>query len=252
MTADRTITFDAVFNFRDLGGYSVRKGLRVGRGRVFRSGELRYATGADTQRLTNKLGIRSVLDLRNEEELESQGVGPLRETAIGYYNVPLVTDRRVDVEGLRQLRNTGELYVLLIDDTGYQANLRQCLSVIADRENMPLVFHCSAGKDRTGVLAAVLLSVLGVSDDDVAYDYALTARAMESHLSRSRKDPDMAKFLDSLPDFMHESSPASMELFLSTVRRRYGSVREYLRSAGADAALFDRLEAALLVEVTGL
>ena len=248
MAAERSVTFDAVFNFRDLGGYSVDKGLRVSRGRVFRSGELRHATGVDTRRITNEVGIRSVLDLRNKQELESQGVGPLRETAISYHNVPLATDRSIDLASLHRLRDNGELYLFVMDDAGYQVRLMECLDIIANRDNMPLVFHCSAGKDRTGVLAAILLSVLGVADDDVIEDYALTASAMPGHLSRSRKDPDTAKFLDSLPDYMHQSSPASMATFLSALRLRYGSVRGYLRSVGAKPSLFDRLETALLIK----
>ena len=252
MAAERSVRFDAVFNFRDLGGYSADNGFRVSRGRVFRSGELRHATGGDMRRLTGEIGIKSVLDLRNKQELESQGLGPLRETAIGYHNVPIATDRSIDLASLHRLQDNGELYLLVTEDAGYQARLIRCLEVIANPVNMPLVFHCSAGKDRTGVLAAILLSVLGVTDDDVIEDYALTASAMPAHLSRSRKDADTAKFLDGLPDYMHQASPASMATFLSTLRRRYGSVRGYLRSAGAEPSLFDRLETALLIKEPGV
>jgi protein-tyrosine phosphatase len=129
----------------------------------------------------------------------------------------------------------------------YGTRIVQSLRVLADPDNLPLVFHCSAGKDRTGVLAAVLLSALGVKDQDIIADYATTAFHMERYLNRMSRDPQEAEFLASLPAYIHESAPSSMELLLTGIRREYGSTRDYLTLHGADGVLFEQLENALLV-----
>ncbi len=241
----REIEFEAIFNFRDLGGYSAHHGRRVARGRVFRSGELRHATQTDLLRLREDVGLKSVLDLRGQDEVARFGLGPAVDFAC--YNVPLSTDvgNAAAVQRVQELGSTGAVYVLSSKDGTYGRRLVECLRTIA-QASLPIVFHCSAGKDRTGVLAACVLSVLGVADADIVADYTLTGRHMAKHVARLSRNPEDARFLQSLPAWMHGAPAASMELFLSTMRRDYGSIREYLLSRGADEALFERLEEALL------
>lgn len=93
-----------------------------------------------------------------------------------------------------------------------------------------MIFHCSAGKDRTGILAALLLGVLGVPDEDIARDYALTAPHMKSHIARLSQDPQVAQSLRDLPAYMHEAATESMALFLFILRRDYGSAWGYVRA----------------------
>ncbi len=97
------------------------------------------------------------------------------------------------------------------------------------------------------MLAACLLSVLGVDSRDIVEDYTLTGPYMARHIERLSRDPKDAKFLQELPAFMHLASASSMELFLSTMKTEYGSIRDYLAAHGAQKSLFDRLEQALLV-----
>jgi protein-tyrosine phosphatase len=149
------------------------------------------------------------------------------------------------VELVRSLGDTGRVYILNMQDAVYGRRLVECLRVVASADH-PLVFHCSAGKDRTGVLAACLLTVLGVDSRHIIEDYALTGPYMARHIARLSVDPDDAKFLQSLPAFMHEARAASMELFLSAMKEIYGSIRDYLLTHGADSSLFRRLEQALL------
>ena len=113
-------------------------------------------------------------------------------------------------------------------------------------ENHPLVFNCAIGKDRTGILAAILLSVLGVKDEDIIEDYSLSTPYMEELLERIRSDPEIARAIEPLPAYFWEAAPESMSLFLSTLRREYGSMRDYLKAQGAESSLIQSLESALL------
>ncbi|MBI2849741.1 MAG: tyrosine-protein phosphatase [Chloroflexi bacterium] len=248
----REIQFEAILNFRDLGGYSTADGRRIRRGRIFRSGELYYATQQDIARLKGELKLRSVLDLRIKTGITFVGVAPAFESEFRYRNVPLVTALGEDIlnnmELLHSLANVGETYLVNVRHPQYGRAVVNALEFIADPANHPLVFYCSAGKDRTGVLAAILLSILGVADDDIIRDYTLTAPYMKRHIDRVSENPEMAKFLQSLPAYMHEAAAESMKVFLSEIRKEYGSLRGFLRFHGADESLFERLEDALLTQ----
>jgi protein tyrosine/serine phosphatase len=247
---NRELYFEAIYNFRDLGGYSGRNGKAMAWGRLFRSGELRHATQADLVRLSRDIGLNSILDLRNEKDLSLFGTGSINTSHFHYINVPLITDpdnTLITLEQAAELSELAELYLRMLRVPFYGTRIVQCLRVLGDSHNLPLVFHCSAGKDRTGVLTAVLLSALGVNDKDIIADYATTASYMQRHLNRINQDPREAEFLASLPAYIHEAAPSSMELLLASIRREYGSTREYLTLHGADGALFEQLEYALLV-----
>ncbi len=198
-------------------------------------------------RLRDEIGLRSVLDLRDKAEIERRNCGPAAAN-VSYFNVPLSTEggNIGAVELVRSLGDTGKVYLLNMRNAGYGRRVVECLRIIAE-SNHPLVFHCSAGKDRTGVLAACLLSVLGVGSVDIVEDYTLTGPYMARHIARLSRDPKDAKFLQELPAFMHLASASSMGLFLSTMKTEYGSIRDYLAAHGAQKSLFDRLQQALLV-----
>ena len=168
----RHIIFESVPNFRDLGGYQTRGGHEVAWRRLFRSGELHRMTTRDLTRLREEIRLTSVLDLRNVTELERRGVGPLSEIGVRYYNVPLLTGSKD--YNKEHFSNMGEVYLFCIRDKQYGKRVVEALEIIAEPSNHPLVFHCAGGKDRTGILAAVVLSVLGVADEDIIKDYTLS------------------------------------------------------------------------------
>jgi protein-tyrosine phosphatase len=121
------------------------------------------------------------------------------------------------------------------------------LELIADRNNHPLVFHCSVGKDRTGVLAGMLLAAAGVIDEDIIHDYTLSAPFMPELRDHWRNDPAAPPEVKEVPDSHWEASAESMTRFLALLRREYGSAVGYLKAQGADDSLPQRLEEALLV-----
>jgi len=246
----RHIKFEEVLNFRDLGGYRTRGGHMVAWRRLFRSGELHHMTSRDITRLKEEIRLRSVIDLRSSIRLEQLGVGPLNEVGVKYYNVPfiIITDSDDDKEKelFRGFSNSGEVYLYRVRNKEYGRRIIEALEIIAEPDNHPLVFHCNAGKDRSGILAAIVLGILGVADEDIIEDYTLTAPYMKEFINRWNNDPKTAEVHKNLPEYQLEASPESMALFLSTLKREYGSVRGYVEAQGAEVSLIHRLEKALL------
>ncbi len=246
----RSIRFEGILNFRDLGGYSTLSGRLVKRRWIFRSGELRFMTDHDFARLTGELKIRSVIDLRNPVAGQAYPeVIRIARSGVRYHGLPLITgqDRQKEKEDYPKYHDMGEVYLYRISHQRYSRHIVEALELIADPENQPLLFHCAAGKDRSGVLAAILLSVLGVADEDVVTDYILSAYAMPDMRRRLENDPVTADAAGGLPEYHWEAEPDSMYLVLAGLRQKYGSVSEYVKSSGASASLIERLQNTLLV-----
>ncbi|MBN1176804.1 MAG: tyrosine-protein phosphatase, partial [Dehalococcoidales bacterium] len=164
----RHIRFENVINFRDLGGYRARDGYTVAWRRLFRSGEFRNITPPEIDRLTGEIGLNTVVDLRSTIEVEHQGASTLAEIDIKYHNIAFMTDDDPGANASRyeHCTNMGEFYLEMARQKDYGKRIIEALEVIADPKNHPMVFHCAVGKDRTGMLAAVLLSLLGVAEKD--------------------------------------------------------------------------------------
>lgn len=244
----RHIYFDNVINFRDLGGYRTRDGYTVAWRRLFRSGEFRNMTRSDLNLLMEDIGVTSVIDLRSSKEVEQQGVGLLAEAGIKYHNISFIAsgNRDQDERLFREFTNMGQFYLHLVRHSKFGERVVAALKIIAEPGNHPLVFHCAIGKDRTGILAAILLSALGVEDEDIIEDYSLSTPYMEELVERMNNEPEMAEFAKQLPGYTWQAVPESMSLFLSTLQREYGSVRDYLSAQGVEPSLIQRLEGALL------
>ena len=248
---DRHLRLKSVTNFRDLGGYRTQQRRTIAWRRIYRSGEFARISQEDYNKLTKEIGLTAVLDLRSNFEVERQGTGLPAGTKIKYYNIAFITDggKTADVEAHRYetFTNMGQFYLDIAQNKGFGDKVVKALEVIAEPKNHPLVFNCAIGKDRTGILAAMLLSTLGVAEKDIIEDYSLSdqymgelRRALESH----NDIPDDVK---RLPDFFWRAEPTSMKLLLTTLRKEYGSVGDYLLFMGAEKSLAKRLEKALLV-----
>jgi protein-tyrosine phosphatase len=250
MASPRQIDFDNILNFRDLGGLRTGKGRTVAQQRVFRSAEFCSMTRNDFDRLTGEIGLNTVIDLRSGQERENQGMGLLAEAQIQIYNISLLTrgnNINTDEKHYSEFANMGEFYIYLTSNEHFSRRLIEALEIIAVPENYPLVFHCAVGKDRTGLLAAVLLSTLGVRDEDIIEDYAMSAPHMLSVIERLNSQPETAERVKRIPAMFWEATPESMAILLAEIRKEHGSATEYLKANGADSTLVQRLEKALLV-----
>ena len=172
---DRRVRFEGATNFRDLGGYLTATGSTVRWGMVFRADSL-HALGPDDLARYEELGVRAVYDLRADAERQERP-DPVPSRHLPISGRPADAPAATVAEGLtgddgeRILR---DLYVGLIE---HAAPLIGALFTgLAAEGGLPAVFHCHAGKDRTGVVAALLLEALGVPRDAILDDYELTAR----------------------------------------------------------------------------
>jgi protein-tyrosine phosphatase len=248
----RHIPFESVPNFRDLGGYRTHDGRTVAWRRLFRSAALHTMNERDMARLKGEIGPRAVIDLRNPRNPESNPEPRLLE-AIGarHYPLPFRPDSlsylRDEAAAHPNATDMGALYLHRIREKPFARRLVDALEIMAERDNHPLVFHCTAGKDRTGVLAAMVLAAIGVVDEDVVDDYTHSALFMKEIRTRMTSDPDTAQGVKDQPEFHWEASAGSMAAFLALFRREYGSADGYLKANGAHSSLVDRLKAALLV-----
>jgi len=205
----------------------------------------------DIARFKEDIRPRAVIDLRAPRELTKQReINLLGEVGARYHNVPFSPASpdyvKHETELFRDATDLGELYLYRIRRPEFGKRLMDSLELIADRNNHPLVFHCSVGKDRTGVLAAMLLAAAGVIDEDIIHDYILSAPFTLELRDRWRNDPTAPPEVKEVPDSHWEASAESMVRFLALLRREYGSAAGYLNAQGVDNSLPQRLEEALL------
>ena len=243
MSDARVVPFEACFNFRDIGGYKTVDGRRVRWGAVYRSDTLHRLTGNDLERAL-RLGVRTVIDLRSRGELDAHGRFP-RADHVAFHHLPLEEEIPSEPPH-RDLPEPppGEIYVAIA--AAGRAAIANALRVIAEGDHA-VVFHCTAGKDRTGVLAALLLSSLGVPDESVVADYHLSERSLRPAVAWAEaNEPEWARRMAAFPPWLLRSPAATMQAFLDALRERHGSIEDYLGDAGVDAALVDRLRSRLL------
>ncbi|MFQ5477025.1 MAG: tyrosine-protein phosphatase [Candidatus Binatia bacterium] len=227
------LALDGSFNFRDLGGFVTRDARRVRRGLVYRSDALHRLEPGDIK-ILDGLGIKKVFDLRSSVELERDGLGEFARLGGRHVHVPLISvslspfDPEVN---WRQL-NLQDRYLEMLESGGDA--IRRILLEIAAPDFAPLVFHCTGGKDRTGVVAAVLLRALGVSEDDVLADYSLSERYLKPVIHRYRAVLKAGGLDDDAIDYLTRSPPERMARTLAELDRRWGSVESYLESLGLD------------------
>lgn len=243
----RRITLERAFNFRDLGGYAAADGRTVRWGLLYRADGIHRIEGADLARVS-ALGIRTVLDLRTRGELDHHGRVPTESFDAVYHHLPLIEqvwERDLPVAELDAVDFLAGRYfdMLRLGST----SIVTALNTVATADRLPLVFHCSAGKDRTGVLAAILLSVLGVSDDDIASDYALSRAAMRELAEWVRTErPESYETMAAQPPAFLDAPPLAMRRFLALARSQYGSLTEYVAGSGVGTDAIESLRATLL------
>src|SRR5262249_29793110 len=167
----RHLDLEGCFNVRDVGGYRADGGAVVRWSRLYRAGGPHAATAADVEALQS-LGIATVIDLRTREEVrERAGYTPLL-TLKTSHTLPMtdVSPTEEDLSRWTDPRFVADAYYTMV--ARVPGVLAEVLALLADPGAYPALIHCSAGKDRTGVVVAIVLGILGVEDQTIAYDYA--------------------------------------------------------------------------------
>jgi protein-tyrosine phosphatase len=240
----RTIELDGCLNFRDLGGYPTRTGKTIRWAQVFRSDALHLLSDHDVTRLRLELCIGDVIDLRSTDELEMDGRGRLAAEPIRFHHVPLFDAGIQQRRDLPEPMNLADRYFLLAEYAMDPiARVITTLAVTAT----PAVYHCAAGKDRTGVISAVLLGLLDVDDEIIVADYALTQENLDQIIDRLMATEGYQAMLAALPPDTLHAEPETMSTLLNRVRAKYGSMRGYARAAGVSEDTIGQLQERLVV-----
>jgi protein-tyrosine phosphatase len=228
----RLIDLEASFNFRDLGGYQGADGRSVRWRRLFRSDGLYRLTPADLERL-GSFGLRTVIDLRTPAELDRTGRIEWPTDDLAFHHLPLMDVLPDDdkYEQWSQPSHLADQYGQMLVDGA--AAIGGVFDVLSDPGSYPLAYHCMVGKDRTGIVSALVLSLLGVADEVIAADYALSGAAMVRMLEWIRVHrPDVFANLEPKTAAIVAAEPESMLLFLKGVEATYGGAEDYLASIG--------------------
>lgn len=233
-------------NLRDLGGLRATDGSTVRSGVLYRSATPAFLDSMQSARLVNDLGIALRIDLRRRREAEEGTssdllalerravrlpIGAGREWALDD-QVPDLTDR-VAHHYLRFLRHSGQ-------------TLAEITAVLTEPDALPALIHCTAGKDRTGVVVAVLLAAVGVTDDDIVSDYARSAEDWGALLAQISQVPKYQDRITALPEEAQTAEPQTMVKLLRMVREEHGGARSYLRGLGVSTTTLGRLRDHLL------
>lgn len=241
---ERRIQLEGCYNFRDLGGYPTDDGRRVRWRQLFRSDALHHLSPRDVERFTRELGIRHVVDLRSSAELDAEGRGPLAAGSARFHHLPLF-DEEIPEDQRRPAADLelAERYFLMAEFA--RAVVAKVIVTLAAAD-APAVYHCAAGKDRTGVVSAILLGLLGVRDEIIVADYAASQDNLDAVIERLLATRSYQDMLRTLPEDTLHARPETMSSLLGRLRERYGSVEGYATESGVPESSLARLRERLL------
>jgi len=233
----RKLTLSGCVNFRDLGGYPGADGRRIRWRALFRADGLTRLDADDCAQLAG-LGLVTVIDLRTLGEVEERGRFPQDAFDVEYHHLPL-TDVLPPTEDLSRYDEPAFVtsrYRQLFSEGS--SSLARAVRVLAEPGALPAVFHCSAGKDRTGILAALVLGFLGVPRDVIVEDYALSADAMVALLERLKQEySEAVDEVERYAPAVISVAPETMAAFLDELEVEHGSFDDLAEELGVTDAV---------------
>ena len=234
-------------NFRDLGGLATVDGRVTRRGVLFRSSALEELSSRDVRLLIDDIGLRTVIDLRSADDREV--ARSLLDTSVRYINLPISRggpttslERPMGADGRVDMPRIYRMYI--------ETSAPSITEIIAELTSgaAPALFHCAAGKDRTGVVAAIVLSAVGVTRDAVIADFMKTEPVLAEIIAYLQRRPAYADIVLRFPPGTMDVDPQFISDFLDDVDRTYGGMSTWLiEHAGVSTESVARLEQ-LLVE----
>lgn len=231
---DSLPVLEGIHNFRAVAPYPLRGGGRFRRGMVYRSGAPERMTEADRRLLAETLQVRVVLDLRHPDELELGGrEHPLQDRVTALSPFPEAQRQQDLIAELNGLYGAGPsairyLHYLVVGGDRWARLFR----VLADPASYPVLVHCVAGKDRTGVLVGMLMEVLGADDADIAHEYGLSDAELDRLISYLTAGGRQLQGTAEEIRARLSTPPERMAGFLELVRERHGGSEAYLLAQG--------------------
>lgn len=234
--SDRRIYMDGTGNFRDLGGIRTSDGKTVAWGKIFRCGDMGKLSGNDLNFIKNA-GITDVIDFRTESEIKSSPDQYPADASINRIHAQI---GQKDPEEMNKFMKTTMNPAATPTEvervfTGFYENMITQIKdykplfeeLLANAGNESILFHCTAGKDRTGLASALILSALNVPEETIVEEYYLsnlyTRKMFAKHPMMSRIKPEIAEVLAGV-------KPAYIQASLAKIKLKYGSVQKMLES----------------------
>ena len=237
MPRSRDLDWDGLLNARDLGGHPTEDGAETRFGSIVRADSVRLLTDEGWQALVD-YGMKTVVDLRTDEELAAD---PPADLPVSVSHVPFIeTDRgdwpevEAELEAIVKAAPdvataTRDVYLLFLER--FAENVASAVRAVADAPDGGVVVHCAGGKDRTGLVTALLLHLAGVGIQEIARDYALSEERLrtrhEEWLARAESEEERERL-----QRVMQTPADSMRGVLEELERRYGSVEGFLRHGG--------------------
>lgn len=235
MLRSRDLTWDGCLNVRDLGGHSTSDGGETEFGSVIRADSVGQLTPTGWQALVD-YGVRTVIDLRGDHEREDD---PPRELPVDVQHIPFMEasekeweEIAAELERLDDLPvadATREAYLIFLER--FKRNVAAAVRAVAEAPEGGVVVHCVGGKDRTGLLTALLLHLAGVPTDEIAADYALSEERLRPRHDRWFEAAETEAERRQI-ERIAQTPPQVIAGVFADLERRYGSVEGYLREAG--------------------
>lgn len=231
IVTNRFFELDSVQNFRDIGGYRTNDNHVVRWGKVFRSGDFSRMTEGDAEEI-EKLGLKTIIDLRSKRSIAKR---PDRLLLMRRYELPVsqnmpdsISRKILDGQFLRgdAIIYTQDWYKSMVEN--YTESFALLFDYLADESNYPLVYHCSLGKDQSGLATYFLLRILDVPVDTIEEDYIYSEYAINKskimhgveNLSESRQEAFT---------MIARTDPSFLKYAISCIRHKSGSIEDYLK-----------------------
>ena len=238
----RKLPFTGAHNFRDLGGYKTEDGRRIKWGKIYRSDNLHSLTDEDVKYLS-RLNIKSVVDFRSDEERESE---PDRLTPdMTQVLLPIkFQPKELDDETLKNLMKNltfgtldssnllTDFNIVIVKD--FADEYKKFFRHVIENNAEPIVFHCTAGKDRAGFASAMILTVLGVPRDKVIEDYLLTNTYVKDHVDSEMLEIELKTFFRADTDNLRKINLVEeryIQAAFDTIDSEWGGMDNYISTA---------------------
>ena len=239
----RRLQWDGCYNIRDLGGFRTCDGRGTRRNALVRSDNLSRLTEAGWQALL-AYGIRTILDLRTtwERTVELSPFLHHENSPVRYVHVPFLSDDRAFA--WPDTASIEEDYILMLQEA--RDGIGAIVQALAHADDGGVLFYCHSGKDRTGLIAALVLAMLGVSPDEVAADYAQSLDCLRPLQEEWLENGPGERAEREEADAKFASRPETMKIVLQHLEAEYGGVQSYLVEAGVSTADLEHLRRRLI------
>lgn len=230
----KRLALENIINCRDLGGYPCADGKATEYGRFIRCGMPVTPTQEDIVSVL-KYGVKTVIDLRGDWESETYPSVFKFLDSVNYHHVSLF-----EVNAAISSEYTGSIeksYEAGIEN--YKENYAKVLKIIADAKDGGILFNCYFGKDRTGILSAILLSIAGAYPEDIIADYQVSYTYIIKYIEKEKNNPDGTMWETNEENFYSDAN--NMASLLNYINEKYGSVLGYVKSIGVDDSTVEKI-----------